>query len=76
MLLHANKCLTELDLSANRLGGEASMVIAEALKYNVGLKRLNLSDNPLGEDGMRHMMAMIQVSAHVGRARLRFSDCF
>lgn len=48
--------LTSLDLGSNNVSGGACSVIAEVIKENSSLKRLNLRDNPLGLVGTRKLL--------------------
>lgn len=59
-MLRMNHGLERLDLSHTRCGPEACLVFSESLRHNTSLKQLRLDHNPLGEDGGRHLMVMLQ----------------
>ena len=70
-LFYHNTTLTAVDLSANRLGAEAALVIGEALKANTTLVSLDLNENPLGEDGIRHLMTMLVINRKLETLELK-----
>ena len=56
----ACKCdLQEVDLSRTRMGPDACVVLAEALRVNTVVERILLHGNPLGESGGWHLMSAI-----------------
>jgi hypothetical protein len=57
-LLRQNKHLTELSLRKNELTGDAIQIIVEdGLVRNQTLTKLQLSYNPVGDDGAKHLIA-------------------
>ena len=48
-----NNCrfLTTLDLSNKNIKDKTAFLLADALKTNTRLKKLNLCDNPIGDNG-------------------------
>ncbi|GBG61909.1 hypothetical protein CBR_g26073 [Chara braunii] len=60
IMLRTNKGIVELSMSNTRAGPNACLVLGEALKHNATLKMLDVSYNPLGEDGGRHLMMGIE----------------
>mmetsp|Transcript_33751 Transcript_33751/g.87711 ORF Transcript_33751/g.87711 Transcript_33751/m.87711 type:complete len:647 (+) Transcript_33751:23-1963(+) len=64
--------LQHLDLSANRLNQQSAAVLEAALLTNTTLRSLNLSENSLGEEGMRSVMrGMATEKSSVGRVDMR-----
>ena len=60
LLTLACKCaLQEVDLSRTRMGPDACVVLAEALRINTVVERILLHGNPLGESGGWHLMSAI-----------------
>ena len=57
----ANTGLEAINLAYTRCGPESCLVLSDSLRHNTTLKRLHLDSNPLGEDGGRHLMTMLQV---------------
>ncbi len=51
--------LQEVDLSRTRMGPDACVVLAEALRVNTVVERILLHGNPLGESGGWHLMSAI-----------------
>eukprot|EP00927_Polykrikos_kofoidii_P035605 TRINITY_DN30169_c0_g1_i1.p1 TRINITY_DN30169_c0_g1~~TRINITY_DN30169_c0_g1_i1.p1 ORF type:complete len:1479 (-),score=279.44 TRINITY_DN30169_c0_g1_i1:135-4571(-) len=67
--------VTELDISMNRIDFQAALVLEDALSNSSKLRRLNISDNPLGVLGMRSLLRLL---TRRGSGLLLFhcEDCF
>ncbi|CAE7036031.1 NLRP5 [Symbiodinium natans] len=57
--LQANATLEDLDISGCSVGADSAWVLQEALRRHPKLKQLRLSDNPLGEQGLRYVLRLI-----------------
>jgi Ran GTPase-activating protein (RanGAP) involved in mRNA processing and transport len=91
-MLKANKTLTEVDLSENQIGGyeeydedvqwvfkatpEGPAALADALKANTNLQRLNVSSNDLGPEGGKAIAASIAKNSTITSVSPLFSLFF
>ena len=73
--LASNKYLNELNISYNALGGDAIQHLANALRVNQGLKKLELdiSGNALRNGSIQHIAHALQVNQHL--KRLELANC-
>ena len=59
-LFRRSHSLTEIDISANRLGAEGSRAACEVLSSCAGLRCLRLADNAMGDASCLHLIARLQ----------------
>jgi len=65
ILLHYhkdNKSLESLILKSNEIGSHGAACISKALHINEFLKHLDISCNPIGQDGGMAIASMLQVT--------------
>lgn len=60
--LHANCSVTTLDISGCGVCPGTAWVLAEALRGHKQIVHLKLADNPLGEEGLRHVLRMLSAN--------------
>ena len=67
--------LESLDLSKNHIDGKGLKILLQSLAHHKRLKRLVLSDNPLGDDGAVHLTNFLSQQPNDGLESLLLVEC-
>ncbi len=61
MMFQEDKYLEELNIRANNIGGPGAEALGKAMQLNERINTLDISDNPIGDEGGMELARMLQV---------------
>lgn len=77
--LHFNRTLKHINLTSNNLRAREIFCILSGVKYCLSMRSLDLSDNPIGKEGARSLLAFniifgYRVNIHIKNCSIKFED--